>query len=258
MITSRTITESKLEQLPPGPLLWRLESFPSTEAAQAAAGPASLLIEESDRTLVATLHTSGSAPGQGMIVAEIGPVSAPQATTYLLRVVEITGPSGSTTPAHMHPGAEAYYILTGQLSVRSPSGIATASADTGLVGPPAGTSMQAVNSGTSDLRAFAFFVVDAGQPFSSPATFEKPDCIYFPETGHSLCAGFRAYWEHFGGLAVYGYPISGEFVDGSGHTVQWFERARFEWHPGAWPERYDVLLGRIGVELEQQGFGATP
>ncbi len=79
-------------------------------------------------------------------------------------------------------------------------------------------------------------------------------CTYFPQTGHNLCGGFRAYWERFGDLAVYGYPISEEFQemnpdDGRVYTVQYFERARFEWHPGAWPERWDVLLGRLGAQL---------
>lgn len=32
-------------------------------------------------------------------------------------------------------------------------------------------------------------------------------------------------------------------------TIQWFERARFEWHPGTFPQRYDVLLGRVGAEV---------
>ena len=31
-------------------------------------------------------------------------------------------------------------------------------------------------------------------------------------------------------------------------TVQYFERGRFEWHPGQWPERLDVLLGRLAAE----------
>ncbi|MCM8748427.1 ScyD/ScyE family protein [Thermomicrobiaceae bacterium CFH 74404] len=75
----------------------------------------------------------------------------------------------------------------------------------------------------------------------------RPGAVYFAETGHNLSAGFRAYWERFGGLAIFGYPISEEFVEGD-LVVQYFERARFEWHPGAWPERYDVLLGRLGVE----------
>jgi hypothetical protein len=79
-------------------------------------------------------------------------------------------------------------------------------------------------------------------------------CTYFPETGHNLCGGFRAYWERFGGVAIYGFPISEEFQEvnpdtGLVYTVQYFERQRFEWHPGEWPERYDIVLGRLGVQL---------
>ena len=56
---------------------------------------------------------------------------------------------------------------------------------------------------------------------------------------------------------MFGYPISEEFRevnpdDGREYTVQYFERQRFEWHPGAWPERYDVLLGRLGAQLLAQ------
>ena len=62
----------------------------------------------------------------------------------------------------------------------------------------------------------------------------KPGCIYFPETRHNHCGGFRAYWEQFGGHALFGYPLTDEFVDpATGRVTQWFERARFEWHPGA-------------------------
>uniref|UniRef100_A0A7C3APJ9 Uncharacterized protein n=1 Tax=Thermorudis sp. TaxID=1969470 RepID=A0A7C3APJ9_9BACT len=65
-----------------------------------------------------------------------------------------------------------------------------------------------------------------------------------------MCHGFRAYWEQFGGLALFGYPLTDEFVDPeAGIVTQWFERARFEWHPGGYPERHDVLLGLLGREL---------
>jgi len=49
----------------------------------------------------------------------------------------------------------------------------------------------------------------------------------------------------YGGVAVFGFPITEEYVE-NGMTVQYFERARFEWHPGEWPERYDVMLGLLG------------
>ena len=38
------------------------------------------------------------------------------------------------------------------------------------------------------------------------------------------------------------------YNDGRIYQVQYFERARFEWHAGAWPERYDVLLGRLAAD----------
>lgn len=83
---------------------------------------------------------------------------------------------------------------------------------------------------------------------------------YFPETGHSVGGAFRSYWERFGGLPVFGFPITDEYVDSAtGFVTQYFERARFEWHPGAWPERFDVMLGLLGVELAQRrGLLDTP
>jgi peptidoglycan-N-acetylglucosamine deacetylase len=71
---------------------------------------------------------------------------------------------------------------------------------------------------------------------------------YFPETGLSVSHGFLRYWQQYGGLAQFGYPLTAEFTR-NGITMQYFERARFEWHPGAWPARYDVLLGLLGNEL---------
>lgn len=81
--------------------------------------------------------------------------------------------------------------------------------------------------------------------------------VYFTQTGHYLADGFLAYWQHFGGLATFGYPISEEFQQ-NGITVQYFERARFEWHPGSNPARYDVELGLLGDQAAQaQGLLTT-
>jgi hypothetical protein len=37
-------------------------------------------------------------------------------------------------------------------------------------------------------------------------------------------------------------------VGGTTVLAQWFERARFEWHPDN-PAAYRVLLGRLGAEV---------
>ncbi len=85
----------------------------------------------------------------------------------------------------------------------------------------------------------------------------NPSCTFFSETGHNLCGGFRDYWNTFGGLAVYGFPITEEFQE-NGITTQYFERARFEWHPGSWPERSDVLLGLVGNTVTAGRSGEAP
>lgn len=81
---------------------------------------------------------------------------------------------------------------------------------------------------------------------------------FFPETGHYLAYGFKAYWESHGGLRIFGYPISEEFSEG-GLTVQYFERARFEWHPENHGTPYEVLLGRLGADAASwDGIDTAP
>ena len=70
---------------------------------------------------------------------------------------------------------------------------------------------------------------------------------YFPETGYTVIGGFLDFWEHRGGLDIFGYPISNEFREGN-FTVQYFQRARFEWHPEN-PPNYRVQLGLLGQRV---------
>lgn len=79
---------------------------------------------------------------------------------------------------------------------------------------------------------------------------------FFKETGHNLGAGFLNFWATRGGLPVFGYPLSEEFTevsptDGQPYTVQYFERARFEYHPEA-PAKAQVQLGLLGRQLLQR------
>jgi hypothetical protein len=96
-----------------------------------------------------------------------------------------------------------------------------------------------------------------------------PDCDYVPETSHTLCGLFRAYWQRHGlelgdpgisyreSLALFGFPISEPFHDpDTGLLTQYFERARFEFHP-ANPEEWQVLLGRVGATLLERQSIAT-
>jgi hypothetical protein len=77
---------------------------------------------------------------------------------------------------------------------------------------------------------------------------------YFPETGHSLAGGFKAYWEEHDGVHTFGLPISEEFTEanpdtGEEYTVQYFERARFEYHPERAGTPDEIQLGLLGRQV---------
>jgi N-acetyl-anhydromuramyl-L-alanine amidase AmpD len=91
----------------------------------------------------------------------------------------------------------------------------------------------------------------------------KAGATYFPQTGHNLGAAFRDYWNAYGGLAQFGYPRTEEFPeqsrdDGKVYTVQYFERARFEYHPENAGSPYVVLLGLLGRDFHAPDPPAAP
>lgn len=75
-----------------------------------------------------------------------------------------------------------------------------------------------------------------------------PECVFFAQTGHRICAPFRQYWEANGGLALYGMPLSEAFEE-NGKLVQYFERNRFEYNPDKVGTPFEVQLGLLGREL---------
>jgi hypothetical protein len=83
--------------------------------------------------------------------------------------------------------------------------------------------------------------------------------IYFKETGHNLSNVFRTYWEQNGGVNLFGYPISEELQE-NGLTVQYFERARFEYHPENNGTNNNVQLGLLGLEAtaSRKAAGEAP
>jgi hypothetical protein len=97
----------------------------------------------------------------------VPPFSAPE---YLLRINSASGASGAKTPVHTHPGSESFYVLTGELSQKTPHGVGHAAAGQTMPGHEPGTPMEVSSSGTSDLSALVMFVTDATKPFSSRAT----------------------------------------------------------------------------------------
>jgi hypothetical protein len=109
------------------------------------------------------------------------------------------------------------------------------------------------------------FTVQPKRPPPTDPTYVPP--TYFPETGHYIYGLFQSYWNQFGGLDVFGYPLTEQRQEGD-YWVQYFERARFEYHPEYEQQdpnwkglskttqlKLDIQLTRLGADLVSQRTG---
>jgi len=76
-----------------------------------------------------------------------------------------------------------------------------------------------------------------------PVPANSPGCRRY-ETGFQVCYAFLDFYEAYGGPAQFGFPIS-NFELHDGLIVQYFQRARLEWHPEM-PEGQRVMLTDLG------------
>ncbi|MEJ5311355.1 MAG: Ig-like domain-containing protein [Anaerolineae bacterium] len=99
----------------------------------------------------------------------------------------------------------------------------------------------------SRLVAGVALAVIAGFLFSQTGLAQVETQEFFKETGHWVKGEFLIYFRTYGGLEIFGYPITEQF-SAQGVTVQYFQKARMEWHPEN-PKPYRVQLGLLGEEL---------
>ncbi len=79
--------------------------------------------------------------------------------------------------------------------------------------------------------------------------------VLFGETNFSVPEKFFNFWTNSGAKVIFGVPITGvlsETIGGVPLAVQYFERARFEYHPEAAGTPGDITLGLLGAEVYRQ------
>jgi hypothetical protein len=83
------------------------------------------------------------------------------------------------------------------------------------------------------------------EPVDSPLDIKNNfACRSYYQTGFDVCFAFLDFFDQYGGVPQFGYPISG-FELHNGRIVQWFERARLEWYPEL-PDGQKVRLANLG------------
>ena len=99
--------------------------------------------------------------------------------------------------------------------------------------------------------------ISAGSSFATVTPFRAPPPeAYFAQTSHSLAEPFLSFWRNNGEVELFGYPIS-EVIQQDGMQVQWFERARMEYHPELAAQGYAVELTLLGTHRLRQLLQAT-
>jgi hypothetical protein len=74
---------------------------------------------------------------------------------------------------------------------------------------------------------------------------ESPDRDYIEATRHTIAYAFKRFWQENGGVRLFGYPLSEELSE-DGRTVQYFERARFEYDAARRGTPDEVQLSHVG------------
>jgi hypothetical protein len=160
-----------VKDLPKGPLFWYLVSFPTLGAAQAAAGPSSLVATAEGRHWVFTIAPDDGGPWRGQLVAQVGPLELPRMNAYTIEVASAVLPPGARSRVHTHAGPEAWYMLAGEQCLETPSGARRAGPGQSMT--QAGfTPMQLVVTGRVVRHALLTVIHDANHGFGSPSDWK--------------------------------------------------------------------------------------
>lgn len=95
---------------------------------------------------------------------------------------------------------------------------------------------------------------------TSPLNVTNPfACRTYTETGFGICFSFLEFFDQYGGVTQFGYPISG-FEYHENKLVQYFEKARFEWQPWKTEGQRVVVsdLGRFYFDKLGEDPGLIP
>ena len=163
-----------LGKLPPPPIFWHLDTYPTRAAAEVAKGQRGAVVESLGTVWLFTIAERGWRPSSGVRVAEIGPLPVSADANYTAQYMEAIFTPGMTAPAHRHAGPEAWYTLTGETCLETPEGKMIGRAGGEHVIVPGGPPMHLTATGTETRRALVLILHDSSQPATTPANDWTP------------------------------------------------------------------------------------
>ena len=169
-----TLAESNLGELPDVPLYWLLDNYSTRAAAEAARGPHGTVVESLGKIWLLTIaEGSFKAPG-GERVARIGPLLLDHGGKFTAVYMEAIMLPGARTPAHRHPGPEAWFQAAGEVCLETPDGRSVGRVGGNPVIVPGNTPMALMVTGHEQRRSIVLVLHDSSRPWSILAPDWKP------------------------------------------------------------------------------------
>ena len=169
------LATQNLSSLPSVPLFWHLYTYPTMETAPKG-DAMNTVVEAHGKVWLFRIAPSDWKPSSGERVAVIGPLVLPPAKEFIARYMMDVAPAGpGHTPAHVHPGTEAWYIIGGQQCMQTPGKAVILRAGEGAF-VPGGVPMVLAMSGTETRRSLVLVLHDASaSSFRTLIDDWKPD-----------------------------------------------------------------------------------
>jgi quercetin dioxygenase-like cupin family protein len=158
------VADETIGRLPEGPIFWHLDTYMTLAAAEAAKGPRGSVVESFGKIWLLTIAELNWRPSNGVRVAEIGPLPVSRDAKYTAQYMEAVFTPGMTSPTHRHPGPEAWYTLTGETCLETPTGKVIGRAGSEHIIIPGGPPMHLTATGTETRRALVLILHDSTQP----------------------------------------------------------------------------------------------
>jgi hypothetical protein len=165
--------ERTLTRLPRAPLYWYLVAYRDRAAADAAAGPSSVVADAEDRHWLFSIAPRGHGSKGGQLVARVGPLPMPHKPPFILSAATAILPPGANSVVHEHAGPEAWYLLTGEQCLETRAGIKRVGARHAMI-QPGYTPMQLNVTGRETRHALFIVLHDASTTFAIPSTWVPP------------------------------------------------------------------------------------
>jgi quercetin dioxygenase-like cupin family protein len=162
-----------LGKLPDEPLYWYLDTYETRDAAEKAKGKYSTIVESYSKIWLFTISNQNWKASGGQRVARVGPLPHGGASSYTAQYMEATFIPGMRSVVHRHPGAEAWYVLTGEQCLETPGHrMIVRAGESGIV--PEGPPMMLVGTGTSKRQALVLVLHHSSKSTMNLAPDWKP------------------------------------------------------------------------------------